>query len=127
VSVAPANPVTAPVQSAPVPAKTHPDSWEEASPLPEFLSKDYLEQLNRRFSRSMSGRMGEYGKVMLEVTVDKNGQVKSAVVLVPSPHPRLDKFAQDIVATWKFKPAKRNGIAEEKTVKVPFVFEKQRN
>jgi protein TonB len=119
--------MVAPAAPAPAPTKPAPDTVEEAAPLPEFLSKDYLEQLNRRFTRSMSGRMGEYGKVLLEVQIDKNGQVKGSTVVVPSPYPRLDKFAQDVVATWKFKPAKRNGVAEEKALKVPFVFEQQRN
>ena len=75
----------------------------------------------------MSGKMGEYGKVGVEVFVDKNGLVKSANILTPSPYPRLDKFVLDVVSTWKFKPAKRNGVAEEKSIKVPFVFEEQKN
>jgi len=71
--------------------------------------------------------MGEHGQVILEVVVDKSGQVKNSIVLNPSPYPRLDKFAQDIVATWKFKPFKRNGVFEEITIKVPFAFEDQKN
>jgi protein TonB len=130
----PAPPPPAPVVSAaPSPTSSHAspkpveDTLEGGTPLAEFLTKEYLEQLNRKFSKSMSGRMGEHGKVLLEVIVDKSGQVKSALVLNPSPFPRLDKFAQDVVATWKFKPAKRNGVPEEITVKVPFAFEEQKN
>jgi protein TonB len=123
----PAPPTTPPAAPAHVSNKNIEDTLEGGTPLPEFLSKDYLEQLNRRFSRSMSGRMGEYGQVTLEVVVDKSGQVKNSIVLIPSPYPRLDKYAQDIVATWKFKPFKRNGVFEEITIKVPFGFKDQKN
>lgn len=126
-----APPAPPPPAASPTPpsisSKPSEDAFERATPLPEYLSKDYLENLNRKFSRSMSGRMGEHGRVLLEVVVDKNGQVKSAVVLNPSPFPRLDKFALDIVATWKFRPAKRNGIPEDMAIKVPFSFEEQKN
>jgi protein TonB len=128
-----APPPLAPVEpagSSPAPSsvstKPSESSLESGGPLPEFQSKEYLQQLNRRFSRSMSGRMGEYGRVTLEVVVDKNGQIKSSIVLSPSPFPRLDKFAQDTVATWKFKPTKRNGVAEEATFRLPFAFEEPR-
>ena len=100
---------------------------EEAAPLAEFLSREYQEKLNRRFSKSMSGRMGEFGRVLVKVQVDKDGLVKNAVILTPSPYPRLDKFALEEVNTWKFKPAKRNGVAEEREIKVPFVFEEKKN
>ena len=53
--------------------------------------------------------------------------MKNTVILTPSPYPRLDKFAVEEVNTWKFKPAKRNGVAEEREVKVPFVFEEKKN
>ena len=69
----------------------------------------------------MSGRMGEHGRVMLQITVDKSGQVKSASVLNPSPYPMLDKFALNVVAIWKFNPLMRNGTPEEMTITVPFV------
>ena len=103
------------------------DSSEEASPFPEYLSRDYREQLNKKFSKSMSGRLGEFGRVQVKVLVDKEGHVKKAEILTPSPYPRLDKFALDEVANWKFKPGKRNGVAEEREIKVPFVFEKDKN
>ena len=104
------------------PGKPKEETVEGGTLLPEFSTKDYSDQLNRRFERSMSGRMGEHGRVMLQITVDKSGQVKSASVLNPSPYPMLDKFALNVVAIWKFNPLKRNGTTEEMTITVPFVF-----
>jgi protein TonB len=126
---APAPPPT-PLPTPPIPlasGKPKEETVEGGTLFPEFSTKDYLDQLNRRFERSMSGRMGEHGRVMLQIIVDKSGQVKSASVLNPSPYPMLDKFALNVVAIWKFNPLMRNGTPEEMTITVPFVFGQQKN
>jgi protein TonB len=68
-------------------------------------------------------RMGLQGTVVLRVVVGADGAPVSVTVLQSSGHAILDTSAADTVrATWRFVPARRNGVPIEDTVQVPIRF-----
>lgn len=71
---------------------------------------------------SMSRRLGEQGKVMLEVQVQADGLPSRVSISKSSGYPRLDNAALDAVKHWKFVPAKRAGIPIAATVIIPMPF-----
>lgn len=71
---------------------------------------------------SMSRRLGEEGRVVLQVRVGPDGAVLGVAVERSSGYPRLDDAASRAVAHWRFVPASVNGTAIESTVMVPVNF-----
>jgi protein TonB len=66
--------------------------------------------------------LGETGKVVLRVSLDKAGNVAKASVDRSSGFPRLDEAALMAVRDWRCTPALRNGQAVEATALQPFNF-----
>jgi periplasmic protein TonB len=70
----------------------------------------------------VSRRLGEEGKVLLRVRVTAEGQPATVDLEKSSNFERLDEAARQVVARWRFVPAKRGEQAIEATVIVPIVF-----
>ena len=71
---------------------------------------------------SLSRRLGEEGKVLLRVKVTAEGQPAAVDLEKSSNFERLDDAARQVVARWRFVPARRGDEAVEATVIVPIVF-----
>lgn len=67
-------------------------------------------------------RQGIEGDVLLEVSLDANGQVIGVRVARSSGHRSLDQSAAKQVRRWTFKPAEENGQRVAATVLVPMAF-----
>ena len=70
----------------------------------------------------VSRRLGEEGKVLLRVRVTAEGQPAAVDLEKSSNFERLDDAARQVVARWRFVPAKRGDESIEATVIVPIVF-----
>ncbi len=62
------------------------------------------------------------GTVLLLVSVDAAGRVTRAAVRHSCGHPVLDRSALDSVRTWRFEPARQNGLTTAAEVEVPVRF-----
>lgn len=71
---------------------------------------------------SVSRRLGEEGKLVLRVELDKNGRVSAASVVESSNYIRLDEAALKVVKTWRCNPALRNGEPVKAIALQPFNF-----
>lgn len=89
--------------------------------LPARVDTAYLDNPEPVFP-SLSRRLGEEGRVLLQVRVGPDGSVRGITVSHSSGYPRLDNAATRAVAHWRFLPASVNGIAVESTVTVPINF-----
>jgi TonB family protein len=68
-------------------------------------------------------KAGIEGKIVLEVTVCKDGTVGSAEIVEGVPeYPSLGRSAIEAVSQWRFKPATKDGEPVEVGVKVPLEF-----
>jgi protein TonB len=67
-------------------------------------------------------RLGEEGRVVLNVDVTADGLVEQVSVYTSSGHPRLDEAAMKTVRQWKFVPFRRGDQAMAKTWRVPVNF-----
>jgi len=70
----------------------------------------------------LSRRLGEEGKVLLKVRVSADGLPAAVELERSSSFERLDEAARQVVAHWRFVPAKRGDVAIEASVIVPIVF-----
>ena len=70
----------------------------------------------------LSRRLGEEGKVLLRVRVSAEGQPIAVDVEESSNFERLDEAARQVVARWRFVPARHGDEPVEATVIVPIVF-----
>jgi periplasmic protein TonB len=70
-------------------------------------------------------RLHQEGLVVLQVQVDTQGNVASAVLRNSSGYPLLDGSAVETVKNWKFKPARMAGIAVSTSVEIPVRFKLQ--
>lgn len=70
----------------------------------------------------ISRRLGEEGQVLLRVKVATDGSATAVDLERSSSFERLDEAARQVVAHWRFVPAKRGDVAVEASVIVPIVF-----
>ena len=116
------------VAAAPAPAKTMTSEPVAAPALPVgpvALSGDLSVVCPSRRAPAypaLSRRLGEAGKVVLRVSLDRVGNVAKASVDRSSGFPRLDEAALAAVRDWRCTPAQRNGQAVEATALQPFNF-----
>lgn len=75
---------------------------------------------------AMSRRLGEEGRVEVEVLVQADGTPSKVSLKRSSGYSRLDEAALEAIKRWKFVPAKRLGepVAASVIVPMPFVLEK---
>ncbi len=79
-------------------------------------------ELARPAYPALSRRLGEEGKLMLQVELDESGRISKAKVVESSGYPRLDNAALSAVKTWRCRPAMRNGQPVLAVALQPFNF-----
>lgn len=122
----PTNPVDSPARAT---AETTPssDSASEETPTiapetrPVDVATAYLHNPRPDYP-PLSRRLGEEGRVVLQVRVSAEGRVLEVEVARSCGFPRLDAAAKRSVAAWRFVPATVNGAGVESSVLVPVVF-----
>ncbi|WP_215287009.1 energy transducer TonB [Polynucleobacter sp. MWH-Spelu-300-X4] len=67
-------------------------------------------------------KMKIQGKVLLTVDVAENGSVNRVTIAESSGNESLDHSALDAVKSWKFTPARKNGVIVSQVIKVPITF-----
>jgi protein TonB len=67
-------------------------------------------------------RSGESGLVTVSFLVDEKGQVQDAAV-EKSSNPDLNEPAVKAIRKWRFKPARKDGVAVAMRVSIPIKFE----
>ena len=69
-----------------------------------------------------STRRREQGQVVLRLHIDADGLVGTVDIIESSGFPRLDEAAQTQLKIWKFKPARREGVAVADTLEIGINF-----
>lgn len=67
-------------------------------------------------------RNGWEGTVLLNLLINANGEVEKVEIAKTSGYELLDSQARASVGAWRFKPARRNGIAIAVAVQQPVIF-----
>lgn len=111
-------PVQPPASSTGAPAS--PESALPASSEPGFAA-DYLHNPAPAYPPA-SRRNGEEGRVLLRVRVSAAGQAEAVEIHRSSGFARLDDAAREVVAGWRFIPARRGGSEIASSVIVPIIF-----
>ena len=76
---------------------------------------------------SFSRRLGESGQVMLRVLIDEQGRPLRVDVETSSGFPRLDDSAIASARSAQFKPYMENDVPRQVWVRLPIVFDLERN
>lgn len=71
---------------------------------------------------ALSRRLGEEGKLVLQVELDETGRIGKAKIVQSSGYSRLDNAALSAVKTWRCRPATRNGQPVPAVALQPFNF-----
>ena len=71
---------------------------------------------------SVARKMGWEGKLILEVSIDKFGDVYNLNLIESSGYDVLDNISIATLKKWKFKPANLNGFAVNDKLKIPIKF-----
>lgn len=85
---------------------------------PELSAPDYP---------ALSRRLGEEGKLMLQVELDESGRISHTRIINSSGYSRLDNAALAAVKTWRCRPAVRDGQPVRAIALQPFNFVIQGN
>lgn len=118
---APASTLTsAPPARGPVSAVTRAAPTPPSVQLPS-KDADYLHNPPPSYP-SISKRLGEQGKVLLDVLISKEGLALQSKVLQSSGFERLDQAARQAAMNWRYVPGRRDGIAEDMWFNVPIIF-----
>jgi TonB family protein len=100
----------------------------------EFDSKNYQKRLELPNSRAEylnnpapeypkeSKKLGEQGKVILKILVNKLGLPQKIEIVKSSGFIRLDESAFKSVEKWTFIPGRRNGVVEDMWVQIPIQY-----
>lgn len=67
-------------------------------------------------------RNGWEGTVLLSLSINTNGEIEKVGITKTSGYALLDHQARKSVSAWRFKPARRNGVAIAITVQQPIIF-----
>lgn len=62
------------------------------------------------------------GTAIIRIVVETDGSVSSSSLVSSSGNAQLDAAAVNVMYSWQFAPAKRNGIAVRSTAQIPYVF-----
>lgn len=85
---------------------------------PELSAPDYP---------ALSRKLGEEGKLTLQVELDESGRISNTRIINSSGYSRLDNAALAAVKTWRCRPAVRNGQPVRAIALQPFNFVIQGN
>lgn len=111
--IVPPQPPAPVAEAAPAPAP--------ATVTPARFDADYLHNPKPAYP-VMSRRLGEQGRVVLNVRVLADGTPEKVEVKTGSGYPRLDQAALEAVARWRFVPARRGDVPVDAWVQVPLNF-----
>lgn len=127
--------VTAPVipveePSLPTPVETAPQTVAAARPAqmpagPVTLSTELsvsCPEMARPPYPALSRRLGEEGKLTLQVELDESGRITQTRIVQSSGYSRLDNAAVATVKTWRCRPAMRDGQPVRTIALQPFNF-----
>lgn len=114
----PAPPIAAPV-SPPATAPAPPAPAAGARVEAPMIDADYAPNEEAFRPPAISRRLGEYGTVVLKVTVGVDGFASRVDLVKSSGYERLDKAALAGARKLKFRPATRNGVPVEWTYDLP--------
>ena len=118
----PAPPIAAPVSPpAPAPAPAAPPAASGPVDLP-MVDADYAANEDAFRPPAISRRLGEYGRVVLKVTVGVDGFATRVQLAKSSGYERLDQAALAGARKLKFRPAMRNGVPVEWTYDLPVTY-----
>lgn len=106
--------------AAPTPA-ANPAPAASAAVTPARFNAAYLNNPEPKYP-PLSRRLGEEGKVLLKVRVTSDGLPAAVDLEKSSNFDRLDAAAREVVARWRFVPARRGDQPIEASVIVPIVF-----
>jgi periplasmic protein TonB len=84
---------------------------EQAVQLPS-VDADHVDTQYRHLRPAISTRLGESGRVLVNVQVGLNGKPLQVLVVKSSGFDRLDDNAIKTVMQWKFRPGIKNGVPE---------------
>ncbi len=122
INAAPAPPAnTAATPAAPASASTKSAPGAQATLTPPRSDAAYLNNPKPEYP-AVSLRLGEAGRVVLNVHVSAAGTAEQVSVRSSSGSERLDQEALKTVKQWKFIPARRGGEAVAAQVLVPITF-----
>jgi protein TonB len=71
---------------------------------------------------AISRRLGEQGKVVIRVLIDKDGKPQQGEIGQSSGYTRLDQAALHAVMAWRYVPGRRDGTAQDMWFNVPIHF-----
>lgn len=71
---------------------------------------------------ALSRRLGEQGKVVIRVLIDKHGKPQQGDIRQSSGHSRLDQAALHAVMNWRYVPGRRDRVAQDMWFNVPVHF-----
>lgn len=125
---APLPPITAPVAAIPAPAPATPPAPMPTSEKiiePEISAEHQANEALFRQS-SVSIRLGEFGTVVLSVTVGVDGRATDVAISKSSGFSRLDNTAIQGAMQARFKPATRGGIPIERKFTWPITYSERK-
>lgn len=79
-------------------------------------------ELTRPAYPALSRRLGEEGKLMLQVELDESGRISKTQIVESSGYARLDNAALSAVKTWRCRPAMQDGQPVRSVALQPFNF-----
>lgn len=97
---------------APLPARAAAADYDELPVPVKSVAPTYPPDMKRE---------GASGVVMVKVHIDENGDVVERTI-AKSTRAEFDEAALSAVQRWKFKPAKKAGVAVKATVTIPIKF-----
>jgi periplasmic protein TonB len=107
-----AAPVAASAANSPaVAAGASVSTSEQVMQLPS-IDADHIDTQYRHPKPAISERLGESGRVLVNVQVGLNGKPLQVLVVKSSGFERLDDNAIKTVMQWKFRPGIKNGVPE---------------
>lgn len=117
-TTAPAQPLAGSTSATAAPASAEPAQPTSSEP---GFTADYLHNPAPAYPPA-SRRNGEEGRVLLRVRVSAAGQAEAVEIHRSSGFARLDDAAREVVAGWRFIPARRGGSEIASSVIVPITF-----
>jgi protein TonB len=71
---------------------------------------------------ALSRRLGEQGRVVIRVLIDKDGKPQQGDIGQSSGYARLDQAALRAAMDWRYVPGRRDGLAQDMWFNVPIHF-----
>ena len=115
---------TSPTTGTTHPATNRKDPAAAAMPQNIQLPSNEADYLNNPppIFPAISLRLGERGRVLVHVLIEKDGGARQGEIKQSSGFERLDQAALRAALTWHYVPGRRNGIAQDMWYDIPVDF-----